>query len=283
MSKPDLRNVPRIQRDEIHIRAVEAVVKNGETVPDVAKELGVSPQSVNGWLRKYREGGKKALVSGKAKGSPRALTPQEEVELIKAIHKQRPDDLKLTGQLWTREHCAAAAKKLFHKKVSLSAMGRLLRRRNMSCQNRLAMALDQNTAPMKDWKRTVFQKIAKEAKSRNASIFFIDKTDVREDTKGRTTLGKKEETLVFEKTEKVLRLNLIGASSRRNDFFFMIYKNGLNAKNLIEFLNRLMHKRQSPVYLVVDSHRAYKSLVVQRYLESLEGKLTLVFFPAPMH
>ena len=50
MSKPDLRNVPRIQRDEIHIRAVEAVVKNGETVPDVAKELGVLRSTPNGGI-----------------------------------------------------------------------------------------------------------------------------------------------------------------------------------------------------------------------------------------
>jgi transposase len=259
--------------------AVDAVLKKGQTANDVAKTFGVSIRSVFGWLARFKEGGKDALISGKAKGSPRALTPDEEIDLIKAIHKKTPEDFKLAGLLWTREHCCAVAKKLFRKQVSLSAMGRLLRRRNMSCQKPLKRATERNKDLIEEWKKKTFPKIAKEAKRRRASIFFSDETGVRSDSQGGTTWGKKGTTPVISKTGKRLRLNVIGASSRRGDFRFMVYDDTLTGKKFVEFLKRVMHKRRRPVYLVVDSLRAHKSPIVQKYVDSLEGKLTLVFLP----
>ena len=59
----------------------------------------------------------------------------------------------------------------------------------------------------------------------------------------------------------------------------MVYEKSLNGRVFVEFLKRLMHRRRRPVYLVVDSLRAHKSKEVMTYVESLEGKLTLVFLP----
>ncbi len=62
MSKNDLRKFSREVKDAMHVQAVEAVLKNGQTVADVAKTFGTVPQTINAWIRKYKEGGKKALV-----------------------------------------------------------------------------------------------------------------------------------------------------------------------------------------------------------------------------
>jgi transposase len=279
MAKRDLRKTPRAIRDEIHAKVVDAVLNKKQTAADVANTFGVSIRSVFGWLALFKEGGKRALISGKAKGSPRALTQDEEIQLIGSIYKKTPEDFNLTGMLWSREHCVAVAKKLFRKKVSLSAMGRLLRRRNMSCQKPMKRASERNKKLIDEWKNKTFPKVAKEAKKRRASIFFSDETGVRSDSQGGTTWGKKGRTPVVTKTGKRLRLNVIGASSRRGDFRFMIYEDSLSGRKFVEFLKRLMHKRRRPVYLVVDSLAAHKSPVVRKYVDSLNGKLTLVFLP----
>ena len=279
MAKRDLRKVERSMRDEIHNLAVDAVLKNGETPSDTAKTFGVSVQSVYGWIRKFNTGGKKALKSGKAKGSARALTPEQEVSLVTSISKKTPEDFGLVGMLWSREHCCSVAKKLFKVKVSLSSMSRLLKRRNMSCQKPLRRATERNNALIKEWKEKTFPKILKEAKKRRASIFFSDETGVRSDSHDGTTWGKKGKTPVVSRTGKRLRLNVIGALSRQGAFRFMVYEENLNGAKFVEFLKRLMHKRRRPVYLVIDSLRAHKSAVVKKYVESLNGKLTLVYLP----
>jgi transposase len=280
MVKNDLRKVTRQSRDELHLRAIEAVVKYGQTSIEVAKAFGTVPQTINAWLRRYRAGGKKALISGKAKGSARALTSEEEETLVRTVLKKVPEDFGLVGMLWTREHCCSVAKVLFKKPISLSAMGRVLKRRNMSSQKPLRKAIEQNKKEVENWKQKVFPKILKEAKERRASVYFSDETGVRSDAQGGTTWGKKGRTPVVPKTGKRLKLNVIGAMSRRGDFRFMIYEKNLNSKKFIEFLKRLMHGRRRPVYLVVDSLRAHKSGEVMRYVKSLKGKLTLVFLPS---
>jgi transposase len=277
--KQDLRKVSRAVKDEMHVRAVEAVVKFGQSTEDVAKTFGTVPQTIRAWVRRYKEGGKKALVSGKAKGSPRALTSGQEVALIETVKGKVPEDFGLTGLLWTREHCCQVAKKIFRKSISLSAMGRLLKRRNMSCQKPLRRATEQNKKAVEQWKKSEFPKLLKEAKKRRASVYFSDETGIRSDANGGTTWGRRGKTPVIQKTGKRLRLNVIGAMSRRGDFRFMVYEKSLNGKVFVEFLKRLMHRRRRPVYLVVDSLRAHKSKEVMKYVESLEGKLTLVFLP----
>jgi transposase len=105
MKKHDLRKVAREVRDEIHYQAVQAIRKEKRTVKDVALFYGVSRQSIHSWLNKFDNGGKQALKSGKAKGSPRCLNAEEESIIINKLKIHTPEDFKMSGMLWTREHC----------------------------------------------------------------------------------------------------------------------------------------------------------------------------------
>lgn len=279
MKKHDLRKISREARDELHIQAVDAVLKRKKSIKDVSELYGIPRQTLHRWLNKFHDGGKKALKSGKAKGSPRCLTAEEENILITKIKNHIPEDFKMNGALWTKEHCCHLAKKIFRKNVSLSAMGRLLRRRNMSAQKPLRRAYEQDRKYVEHWTKIEFKKIMKEAKKRRASIYFSDETGVRSDSNSGTTWGKVGKTPIVRRTGKRLRLNVIGAMSRRGDFKFMVYKKNMNGELFIEFLKRLMYKRKRPVILVVDSHQAHTAKIVEKYVDSLNGKLKLIFLP----
>jgi len=170
-------------------------------------------------------------------------------------------------------------KKIFRKKISLSAMGRWVKRRNMSCQKPLRRATEQNKKAVEKWKGNEFPQILNETNKRRASVYFSDDPGIRSDAHGGTTWGKRGSTPVIKKTGKRLRLNVIGAMRRRGDFRFMVYEKSLTGRFFVEFLKRLMHRLRRPVYLVSDSLRAHKSKEVLKYVESLKGKLTLVFLP----
>ena len=74
-------------------------------------------------------------------------------------------------------------------------------------------------------------------------------------------------------------LNMISAVSAQGEFRFMTVKGRVNAGVFIDFLKRLVHKADRPVFLIVDGHPSHKAKKVQRYVESLEGKLELFFLP----
>lgn len=279
MKKRDLRKVSREIKNDLHLQAVQAVLQKNKTIKEVCELYGIHRQNLHRWIKNFKEKGKSALKCGKAKGSPRCLTPDEESILIKNIKNYIPEDFKMVGSLWTKEHCRQLIKKIFRKNISLSAVGRLLRRKNMSCQKPLRRAYEQDVKFVENWKKNEFKKIIKDAKKRRASIYFSDETGVRSDSNSGTTWGKIGKTPIVRRTGKRLRLNVIGAMSRRGDFRFMVYEKNMNGKLFIEFLKRLMHKRIRPVILIVDSHQAHIAKTVEKYVDSLNGKLKLVFLP----
>lgn len=114
--KQDLRKVSRSFKDEMHVRAVEAVIKYGQSAAEVAKTLGTLPLTIRAWVRRYKVGGKKALVSGKAKGFPQALTHDQQVILIETVKNKVPEDFGLTGMLWTQGALLPGGKKDFQEK-----------------------------------------------------------------------------------------------------------------------------------------------------------------------
>lgn len=59
----------------------------------------------------------------------------------------------------------------------------------------------------------------------------------------------------------------------------MTVQGRVNAGVFIEFLKRLVHNTDRPIFLIVDGHSSHKAKEVQRYVESLDGWLELFFLP----
>ena len=48
---------------------------------------------------------------------------------------------------------------------------------------------------------------------------------------------------------------------------------------LVDFLKRLMHNAQAPIYLIVNGHPVHKAGKVRKFVESTKGKLKLFYLP----
>jgi len=57
---------------------------------------------------------------------------------------------------------------------------------------------------------------------------------------------------------------------------FMVTKNSVGAVVFIEFLNRLIHNAEKPIYLIVDGHPAHKAKKVTEFVESVREHLQIV-------
>jgi transposase len=279
MEKLDGRKIGPEAMEQIRIRAIKRV-QQGESPEKVIATLGFSRACIYNWLARYRAGGWHALRSGKHSGRPKKLDGTQIAWINKTIRDKNPLQLKFSFALWTRSMVTRLIHKQFGLKLSESSVGRLLRQMGFSCQKPLYRAYQQDPDTVEAWKKTVFPKIKKRAKKLGATIYFEDESGIRSDFHAGTTWSPKGQTPVIKVTGARFSTNMVAAISTRGHLRFMINQGTVNADVLCDFLKRLMHNAQQPIFLIWDGHPTHKSKKVRECIESFEGKLEVYILPS---
>ena len=279
MEKLDGRKIGPEAMEQIRIRAVKQV-QQGESPEKVIATLGFSRACIYNWLARYRAGGWHALKSGKHSGRPKKLDGTQIAWLYKTIRDKNPLQLKFSFALWTRSMVTRLIRKQFGLKLSETSAGRLLRQMGFSCQRPLYRAYQQDPKAVEHWKNTVFPQIKKRAKKLGATIYFEDEAGIRSDFHAGTTWAEKGQTPVVKVTGARFSTNMISAISTRGNLKFMVNQGTVTADVLCDFLKRLMHNAQQPIFLIWDGHPTHKSKKVHKCIDSFEGKLEVYFLPS---
>ena len=279
MEKLDGRKISSEAMEQIRIRAVKRV-QQGESPETVIATLGFSRACIYNWLARYRVGGWHALKSGKQSGRPKKLSGNQIAWLYQTISDKNPIQLKFSFALWTRKMITRLIRNEFNLKLSESSVGRLLHQMGFSCQKPLYRAYQQDPEAVEHWKKTVFPQIKKRAKKLGAAIYFEDESGIRSDFHAGTTWAPKGETPVIKVTGARFSTNMIAAIGTRGHLRFMVHKGAVTADVICNFLNRLMHNEQDPVFLIWDGHPTHRSKKVRECIESYGGKLEIYFLPS---
>jgi transposase len=149
----------------------------------------------------------------------------------------------------------------------------------LSAQRPLWRAYQQDPEKVERWLREEFPRIRALARSVNAEIWFGDEAGVRSDAHAGTTWAPRGRTPIVSSTGARFGLNLISAVSRRGEFRFMGVAGRVNADVFLEFLRRLLHGAERPIFLIVDRHSTHRAAKVARFLETVDGRLRLFFLP----
>lgn len=276
--KVDGRKIDHAKLEEIRFAAVKAV-EQGKTPSQTARDVGIDVKRVFEWLARYRAGGWDALRSRKASGRPKKLSGQQIKWIYDTVTMKSPLQVKLPFALWTRAQIRVLIHRQFGLRLSVTSVGRLLAQLGLICQRPLFPAYQQNPSLVEKWLKEEYPKIRALAKRQNAEIFFEDESGIRSDFHSGTTWGKKGQTPVVRVTGKRFSLNMISAITAQGAMHFMVVRVGVGAEMFIEFLNKLIHRRRRPVFLIVDGHPSHRAKVVTEYVSSLKGKLRLFFLP----
>ena len=279
MEKLDGRKIGPEAMEQIRIRAVKRV-QQGESPEKVITTLGFSRACIYNWLARYRAGGWHGLRSGKHTGRPKKLDGTQIAWIYKTIRDKDPIQLKFSFALWTRSMVTRLIHKQFGLKLSETSVGRLLRQMGFSCQKPLYRAYQQDPEAVEHWKKTVFPQIKKRAKKLGATIYFEDEAGIRSDFHAGTTWAPKGQTPVIKVTGARFSTNMIAAISTRGHLRFMVNQGTVTADVLCDFLKKLMHNAQQPIFLIWDGHPTHKSIKVRECIESFEGKLEVYFLPS---
>jgi transposase len=274
----DARKLDHKTLEEIRIRAVQRV-QAGESPEVVIRALGFSRGRIYHWLAIYRAGGWGALKAKALTGRPRLISGEQMKWVYETVVGKSPLQFRFEFALWTRQMIQVLLRERFGLKLSLSSVGRLLAQLGLSCQRPLWRAYEQDAEQVRQWRERDYPVIRALAKQEGAEIFFGDEAGVRSDHHSGTTWGVRGQTPVVPATGQRFALNMLSAVSARGQLRFMIGKGRVTGPAYVEFLRRLIHHAPRPVFLILDSHPAHKSRVVQEYVASTQGKLRLFYLP----
>jgi transposase len=279
IDKSDGRSLSHSTLAEIRKRAVQRVIQGGESPEQVVKTLGFHRSVIYEWLARFRKGGMAGLEAVPVPGRPSRLKANELRRLVGLIVGKNPLQLRFKYGLWTRAMIQELIYREFGVSLSESAVGRLLRRLGFTPQRPRFRAYQQDPEAVRLWLEEGYPEIQRLARQEGATIYFGDESGIRSDYHSGTTWAPRGKTPVVTTSGARFGLNMISAISAKGLLRFMVVEGKLNGSVFVEFLKRLLHNHQGPVFLIVDGHPAHRGKLVSQYVASTEGRLRLFFLP----
>lgn len=278
--KRDGRTMDHRTLEEIRKMAVERV-REGERPSAVIASYGFHRCVIYRWLKAARGRGRgiKALAARKGTGRPRTLTAAQERQVFRWINGRNPMHYGFNFGLWTRPIVRELIEKKFRRRLSLASVGALLARLGLTVQKPLERAYQRDPQALERWQRETYPALARQAKREGADIHFWDESGFRADHVQGRTGGKRGQTPVVKVPGQRQGISAASAVSARGAFWFATYHGALNGELFVALLKKLMHRRKKPLHLVLDGLPAHKKKVVETYVASTQGRLTLHFLP----
>jgi transposase len=142
------------------------MLKEGVSQSEVAREMGVTRQSVHEWAKVLDAQGEKGLARVPTGRKPRLNAVQlgQLGELLKA----GPQAHGYATALWTTERIARLIQRQFGVRYHRDHIGRLLGQMGWSCQRPTGRARERKEEEIVRWKRVEWPRIKKKPKQKGA-------------------------------------------------------------------------------------------------------------------
>jgi transposase len=283
MEATDFRGLGRPAQEALRRRALYLIEREGMTQGQAALAVGVHRQTVNVWLKRYRERGEAGVLDGR-RVSPRRgkglLTADEAGQVRGWIGGGTPDGLGLPFALWTSRAVRELVERRFGKRLAPSTVRLYLQRWGMTPQKPLARARERSPAAIATWLERDYPAIAKRAKAAGAAIYWGDETGISNQDQIGRSYAPRGRTPVVGRTAKRATQSMISAVSNRGLMRFMLYDGALNADRFVDFLRRLTKDAGRKVVLIVDNLKVHKAGKVTAWVASHAHEIELYYLPA---
>ena len=278
----DARSWDANTQETMRRQAVSAVLA-GMSQVTAAKTFGVTRQAVGKWMATHRKGGTKALRA-RTKGRPKTggkITAELARPIIRAITDHCPDQLKLPFVLWASAAVCQLIRQRYGITLSVSTMGRLLRRWGFTPQKPVRRAYEADPVAAQQWMDVEYPRIHRLAKARKALLYWGDEMGLRADDQVGRSYSPIGKTPVIPGTGQRFGCNMISAITNRGHLCFMVFKRKFRQGVFLQFLKRLLKQAgRRPVFLIVDGHPVHRASGVAKWIKAQKGKIALFFLPA---
>jgi transposase len=279
MAKQKSRNTKETQEAN-RLRIIEFLKNKTGTQKKAAEIFGITERAVNKIWARYRNGGKRSLLS-KKRGvrEGKKITGEQAAEIRRLVKEKLPDQLKLSFGLWTREAVGQLIFNRFGIELSRWQVGRYLKAWGYTPQKPISKAFEQKPERVKAWLEKEFPTIKRKAKKENAVIYFGDETGMRSDHQAGRSYAPAGQTPIIKRTGQRFSLNMISAISNRGHLQFMIIDGRFNSAVFETFLKQMIKYSRQKIYFVTDGHPAHKTKKLNEWLALNKDRIEVFFLP----
>ena len=278
----DARKLPPSAQEEKRKIAIKLWNK-GQQIKDVAHTVGVSPQAVSGWIKRYKSGGFSALAArkrGYKTGTNRDLSAAQESNIQALIKDKAPDQLKLDYALWTRKAVMELIKEQTGIDMPIRTVGEYLKRWGFTPQKPVKQVYEQNPKAVQRWLDEAYPAIKDKAKKENAEIYWDDETGMRNDSQHERGYAPKGKTPVIRLNANRCSTNMISAITNQGKVRFKVFDGTMNVDIMIDFCKRLIKSATRKVYLILDNLRVHHAKLFKAWLAEHEDEIEVFYLPS---
>jgi transposase len=280
METKDLRHC---SRHEIYIlkQHVVKMKKLGKKTKDIAACLGITTRRVAIMWNEHKTTGtvKEAKTNGRKYGECKILSKAQESEIRKTLIDKRPDQLKLSFMLWTRQAVCLLIKQRYNIEITPRVMSNYLKSWGMTCQRPTKKAYFQDNVKVEKFKKEEYPTIKARAKAENAEIYWGDETGINNREHYQRGYSPKGTPPIYRVESKLERVNMISAINNYGTLKFLLYTDSMNQQNFIKFLEGLISDATRKVFFIVDNLKVHHGKIVAEWLLQKKDKIELFFIP----
>lgn len=254
-------------------------LRAGHSQATVARDVGVSRQTVSRWAKRLAAQGHKSWRSLGRRGPKPRLDSGQLAELRRTL-KAGAVAAGYPNELWTLPRIAEWIGRQWGVRLGTTQVWNILRQKlGWSCQRPERRARERNEAKIAHWKRVVWPRLRNEAVAEKRVIVFVDESGLSQRPTRIRTWAPRGETpqITFNFNWKSLSA-MAGVSFYQ--FYFKLIEGAVKAPHVVAFLQQLQERIGRPLLVIWDGLGAHKSRVVDRYVESSQGTLRLASLPA---
>jgi transposase len=141
-------------------RLAVARVRSGHTQTDVAKFLGVHPNSVWRWMQAYRQKGVVGLRARHNTGRPPKLSAAQDREVLRWFRRS-PTEFGFPTELWTAPRVAKVIAERFHVRFHPRYINQWLAQRRITPQKPARRPSKRDEREVRRWLREEWPRIKK--------------------------------------------------------------------------------------------------------------------------
>lgn len=281
MRRNDRRQLSVEARSELR-RQVLALRREGKTGEEISRITGYA-RSYCSTLARQLEAEPRAATKwnrgGRATGTGRKLTPQQETRVQDWICNRYPDQLRLPFALWTLRAVQELVRLKLGIRLPKSTTALYLSRWGFTSQRPTKRAYERNDTAVRRWLKVEYPKISRRAKAEGAEICWGDETGLRSDQTRHRGYAPKGETPVIGIPARRTSLSILSAITNRGKVRFMIFKGALKPETLLTFLRRLTRDAPRKVFLILDNLGVHKARRVREWLASRAAEIEVFYLP----
>ena len=261
------------------------MLRHGSTHAEIILSLKISKSTLERTITAWRKGGQNALAEmdrrqGCGGGTPKILSPEQELLILSMIIDHTPDQYKSEAMLWSRDAVYQLIQDKLGIKIGQSTTGLYLKRWGLAVPRPARQVISQKSDHLKMWVEHELPAVKKEAKEKGAAIFFVAETAIRNIANSAcedSPKGPKSVTPASKKQAKRMHINMISAISPAGTMKFALRTNPVDSDTFIDFAAHLLRDTRRPIILLADNLRAHHSKKTQQWLKENNASISMHF------